>query len=665
MKKIVTSLFILFISSCFLFGQAAPELLYYKFDGTGTSVPNLASSPPAGTTTATLMGGLTQGPTGQCKGAVIGSGNSSSTDYVNTGYATNLTGSSWTISMWTSNITSSATLFYIFGDASANSFRCFTNGVAGPNNWILRGGGMTDIYVNGGATVAPHVTTFVYDMSLNNVKAYLDGVLVSTVAQGALSISGAGPFKVIGYASNVGAPAGGLLDEFRMYNRALSAAEVAQLASPPASYSSFNVSACTSYTVPSGTATYTTSGTYMDTIPAIGGCADSIMTINATINPLPTVTASSTASAVCAGNSVTLTGGGATSYTWDNSVTDGVSFVPASTITYMVTGTDANGCSNTATTTVTVNPLPTVTANSTSSAVCAGNSVTLTGGGATSYTWDNSVMDGVSFVPASTITYMVTGTDANGCSNTATTTVTVNPLPTVTANSTSSAVCAGNSVTLTGGGATSYTWDNSVMDGVSFVPASTITYMVTGMDGNGCTNTASTTVTVNPLPTVTGTAASTTVCVNDAAVTLTGTPVGGTWSGAGVTGSSFSPTSAGVGAQTVTYSFTDVNGCSNTASFVITVNACTGVEELTSLDGIHIYPNPNNGVFTFTVNENAADLKIVISDLQGRVVYSSIENNVSAGYSSQIDLQTASTGMYLMQVTANGRQRVEKISVQK
>ena len=594
MKKIVTSLFILFISSCFLFGQAAPELLYYKFDGTGTSVPNLASSPPAGTTTATLMGGLTQGPTGQCKGAVIGSGNSSSTDYVNTGYATNLTGSSWTISMWTSNITSSATLFYIFGDASANSFRCFTNGVAGPNNWILRGGGMTDIYVNGGATVAPHVTTFVYDMSLNNVKAYLDGVLVSTVAQGALSISGAGPFKVIGYASNVGAPAGGLLDEFRMYNRALSAAEVAQLASPPASYSSFNVSACTSYTVPSGTATYTTSGTYMDTIPAIGGCADSIMTINATINPLPTVTASSTASAVCAGNSVTLTGGGATSYTWDNSVTDGVSFVPASTITYMVTGTDANGCSNTATTTVTVNPLPTVTANSTSSAVCAGNSVTLTGGGATSYTWDNSVMDGV-----------------------------------------------------------------------SFVPASTITYMVTGMDGNGCTNTASTTVTVNPLPTVTGTAASTTVCVNDAAVTLTGTPVGGTWSGAGVTGSSFSPTSAGVGAQTVTYSFTDVNGCSNTASFVITVNACTGVEELTSLDGIHIYPNPNNGVFTFTVNENAADLKIVISDLQGRVVYSSIENNVSAGYSSQIDLQTASTGMYLMQVTANGRQRVEKISVQK
>ncbi|HET6990245.1 MAG TPA: LamG domain-containing protein, partial [Bacteroidia bacterium] len=271
MKKTITTLLIVFISFTSLFSQAIPELLYYKFDGTGTSVPNLASSPPVGTTTATLMGGLTQGSTGQCQGAVIGSGTSSTTDYVNTGYATNLTGTSWTISMWTSNITASATLFYIFGDVSAGSFRCFTNGVAGANNWILRGTGITDVLVNGGATVAPHVTTFVYDMTAGNIKAYLDGVLVNTVAQGTPSITGAGPFKVIGYSGNVGAPAGGLLDEFRMYNRALSASEVALLANPPAQYSSFSVASCISYTVPSGNATYATSGVYMDTIPSIAG----------------------------------------------------------------------------------------------------------------------------------------------------------------------------------------------------------------------------------------------------------------------------------------------------------------------------------------------------------------------------------------------------------
>src|SRR5205814_2289561 len=118
-------------------------------------------------------------------------------------------------------------------------------------------------------------------------------------------------------------------------------------------------------------------------------------------------------------------------YTWDNGVTDAVPFNATATTTYMVTGTDVNGCMNTATTTVTVNPLPTVVANSTATAVCTGSNVTLTGSGATSYTWDNSVTDGVPFAPGSTTMYTVTGTDANGCMNTDMITVTVNPLPVV------------------------------------------------------------------------------------------------------------------------------------------------------------------------------------------------------------------------------------------
>ncbi|MEY8861382.1 hypothetical protein, partial [Tenacibaculum singaporense] len=118
------------------------------------------------------------------------------------------------------------------------------------------------------------------------------------------------------------------------------------------------------------------------------------------------------------------------------------SFVPTATTTYTVTGTDANGCENTAQVTITVNPLPTVTANASATTVCAGESVTLTGGGADSYVWDNGVSDGVSFVPTATTTYTVTGTDANGCENTAQVTITVNPLPTVTANASATTVCA-------------------------------------------------------------------------------------------------------------------------------------------------------------------------------------------------------------------------------
>ena len=69
------------------------------------------------------------------------------------------------------------------------------------------------------------------------------------------------------------------------------------------------------------------------------------------------------------------------------------------------------------------------------------------------YDWDNGVSNGVAFVPTATTTYTVIGTDANGCENTAQVTVTVNPLPTVTASATETEVCAGESVTLTGGGA--------------------------------------------------------------------------------------------------------------------------------------------------------------------------------------------------------------------
>lgn len=210
--------------------DSVPELLHYRFDGTGPSVPNLASSPPAGTENATIMGALTQaGPDLgylQQGHSLVGSGNSSENDYLNTGWATALPGS-WTISFVTQDIGPSGTLFYIFGDVNAGSFRCFTNGVAGPNNWILRGTNMTDVLVNGGATTGRHRTTFVYDQAANTIHGYLDGVLVTSVVQGSTPvISGTGPFKVMGYSSNVGAPANGLLDDFRIYDRALSAAEV-------------------------------------------------------------------------------------------------------------------------------------------------------------------------------------------------------------------------------------------------------------------------------------------------------------------------------------------------------------------------------------------------------------------------------------------------------
>ena len=478
---------------------------------------------------------------------------------------------------------------------------------------------------------------------------------------------------------------------------------------------------------PSSSTTYTVTGA------GTNGCSNTA-TVSITVSPSPTVTATSSSAAVCIGASATLTGGGASTYAWSGGVTNAVSFVPTATMTYTVTGTGSNGCTNTATTTVTVNALPTVTATSSPAAVCAGGSVTLTGGGASTYAWDNNVTDAVSFVPTATTTYMVTGTDANGCTNTAMITVNINALPTVTATSSSAAVCSGDSVTLTSGGASTYAWDNNVTDGVSFVPTATATYMVTGTDSNGCVNTASTTVAVNALPTVslgpditqcggtvvldagnigaiylwsdlstsqtntvsasgsytvivtdvngcmgmdnatitinanptvTASASSVVVCVDDASVTLTGTPTGGAWSGPGVTGSNFDPATAGLGLQTASYSYTGPNGCVGSSTVSVQVDACVGFVENTLANGVSVYPNPNNGSFTLGVSANVGDLTIKITDMQGRVVYASVENNVNAGFVKQISLDTQSSGMYLMHIITNGEQQTKKIAVQK
>jgi uncharacterized repeat protein (TIGR01451 family) len=100
-----------------------------------------------------------------------------------------------------------------------------------------------------------------------------------------------------------------------------------------------------------------------------------------TINPLPTVTAEAMpGTEICAGSVLTLSGSGAATYSWDNGVTNGSGFTPGSSGTYTVTGTDVNGCVNTATIDITLKTLPTVsiTASPANTALLPGDSVTLT-----------------------------------------------------------------------------------------------------------------------------------------------------------------------------------------------------------------------------------------------------------------------------------------------
>src|SRR5690606_16726452 len=103
------------------------------------------------------------------------------------------------------------------------------------------------------------------------------------------------------------------------------------------------------------------------------------------------------------------------------------------------------------------------------------------------------------------------------------------------------------------GTATIYSWDNGVTDGSSFTPpVGTITYTVTGADGFGCMATDQVDVTVNPLPTVSFSGLFPILCANDAGYTMTeGTPGGGVYTGAGVSGNVFDPGIAGTGSHPI------------------------------------------------------------------------------------------------------------------
>jgi len=202
-----------------LFAQGVPELIYYKFDVAGTTVQNQASA-PVGTNPAPILG-QTIGGTGQFGTALVGNGLTSTSNYVNTGWNAVISGP-WTISMWVSNISTPSTTYYYFGTTSS-SFRCFIGGVAPAGGILLRGTGVTDVPVTG-IIPGPSVIHFVYNGT--DIKAYVNGSLVNTVAQGTINISGTNVFKVGGYSSSNSIIAGSYLDEFRMYNRALDASEI-------------------------------------------------------------------------------------------------------------------------------------------------------------------------------------------------------------------------------------------------------------------------------------------------------------------------------------------------------------------------------------------------------------------------------------------------------
>jgi len=344
---------------------------------------------------------------------------------------------------------------------------------------------------------------------------------------------------------------------------------------------SSNAGSATTNTVsvnPSATTTYSVTGT-----ASVTGCATTAM-YTVGVNALPFVSPGADQS-ICMGTVATYTASGALTYTWSTGVVATTATIsPAFSTTITVSGTDANGCIGSNYASVSIKSLPTVTTTVNPNVVCAGVNATFSAGGATTYLWSNGATTAtMNSAPATTVTYSVTGTNANGCSNVAVVTVTVNPLPTITVNS--ATVCSGNSAVLAAAGASSYTWDASTggatTNTVNVSPPSfgATTYTVTGSSsGTGCTNTATATVTVNAVTGFNPVASPSVICTNTSSTLTASGAVTYTWSPALSLSSTSGASVVATPTANTTYTVigTDANGCVSNAfngeSPMLTIN---------------------------------------------------------------------------------------------
>lgn len=264
----------------------------------------------------------------------------------------------------------------------------------------------------------------------------------------------------------------------------------------------------------------------------------------------------------CNNSAITLNGSGALNYFWNQNVSNGVPFTPTSNGTYLVTGFNANGCSQWDETNVSLAQLSVNAGQDLS--VCPGDTVTLNASGALSYSWDNSVSNNVPFVVNQSGTYIVTGTSGT-CTDSDTLVISALPLPQINAGN-DTVVCAGGIVTLSASGGQNYSWNNGVQNALSFPAYNTQTYIVTGESPAGCLNSDTVEVVANPVPNVIA-GNDLSICIGQSVVF---TAVGGfnpQWNNGILDGVPFYPTVGG------TYIVTGMSndGCYGTDTLVLTV----------------------------------------------------------------------------------------------
>ncbi len=369
------------------------------------------------------------------------------------------------------------------------------------------------------------------------------------------------------------------------------------------------------------TITAASAGTYTVTVTNIFGCsASATRTLTVNPNPIPVITGNNS---ICQGQSTLINaGGGYASYLWNNGMSSQFLSVNA-TGNYVVTVTDNKGCVGSASQLVTVHNLPTPAITGIKD-ICAGSAASLNaGGGYSGYLWNNGATTQV-ITPSSAGTFTVTVTDVNGCIGSASSAVTVNPLPipAITGNLT---ICQGETTTLdAGAGYASYLWSNGAVS-QTLNTGQPGPFTVTVTDINGCSASAATGITVHALPTP-SILGNTAFCQGLSSNLNAG---GGFITYLWNTGAATQNISVNTGGP-YSVTVTDINGCSGSTSQLITVHAlpapsisgnnniCIGDVSALNAGGGYAGYVWNTGATTQTINtSNAGAYTVTVTNVNG------------------------------------------------
>jgi len=340
-----------------------------------------------------------------------------------------------------------------------------------------------------------------------SVKCYMDGVLVSTnMITGLLGSNTHDLF--IGRKNSATFPYWytGDMDEIRIYDRVLNLQEIDSLCNMHSNIVTDSIASNFQFSYPNNcdstivqftdlsigynstvtnwnwnfgdgnfsssqnpTHDYLNSGSYNVTliVTSSTGKLDTFSIPIVVVNNLPNIIATAFSVSVCNGSPTTLTASGGFTYSWTGGVTNGIPFIPLTTTTYTVTGTDANGCSNTSAVTVNVGSSLFINITPSNPILCLGDSVQLNAIGGLTYSWlPNSNINSISVsnptvYPSSTTTYIVTGSDASGCTGTASVTIEVIEDPKISISKSGDIECNIKTIQLSANGASNYTWSPS------------------------------------------------------------------------------------------------------------------------------------------------------------------------------------------------------------